>query len=153
MKKSLLITLFAFIAALLYCETDGDSDARNYLELAVSGGRSVTTAGDSAGFGVGLNLGYARRINDHLALGPGLALYGGIPNYVTVSGVAILLKCMIGDLRNRKWAVLADIGGGWLFQANLGFYYRGFEIKAGYLLTGFGVVHNFQLLAGYTIDW
>lgn len=53
-----------------------------------------------------------------------------------LSGGALLLKMMIGDLKTRKIAFLFDIGAGWLFVVKAGFYIRGFSFKVGYHLPG-----------------
>lgn len=137
-----------------------EADARkNYVELAPLGGVTFTSAGDSAGGGVGVSLGYARRISSRVALGPGVSFYLGLPTFRPTTGGALLARVIAGDLQPRGLALLAEVGGSyfggarWFIQADVGVLAWGFVVKAGYLLSTGGATHTVLFALGYTLGW
>ena len=131
---------------------------KNYVEAAPQGGLTLTSAGDRAGGLVGFTVGYARRVSDGFAIGPGLSVFFAVPGIRPTTGYALLLKAMLGDLAVRRLAFLVEAGGGSqgpagsYFQANAGVYLKGFVLKAGYVLYA-GAAHTALLSAGYTFSW
>jgi hypothetical protein len=132
---------------------------RNYIEIAPLGGVTLTSAGDVAGGGVGLTLGYSRRVSSLVAIGPGFSFFYGLPNTRPTSGGALLARVMVGDTSVRKLAFVGEAGAGyvgagrWFLQAGAGVFLAGFVVKGGYLLSAYGSAHSLLLSAGYTVSF
>lgn len=129
---------------------------------------------------VSVYVGYHYFFTPYFGFGPGI--YGVLPlsnyrkvrssgyvryvyNHLIYGGGTAVLSFTVGDLEKRKTALLADIGGGWLFSCALGLYKNGFMMKVVYSLTGFGAywtgplgyyahdsfAHNINILIGYKL--
>jgi|GEM_PF-4241162 len=136
------------------------------------------------GCDTGLAIGYQYAFNKNFAFGPGISIFGVIlyendiiseidSDFERITerltydvNAALMFQFMFGDLKEKKWAVLLDFGGGWIAAIKLGIYANGFVFKTGYhfslryfsfsgdnFLHFFSQSHHITFDIGYKFNW